>query len=358
MKIMIGTNKHLELVGEFLSADEALDQIQVLMPDVVFADVEMPALNGIELSQKIKSIHDNIQIVFVTAHEKYAIEAFKVQAVNYILKPITQEELNITVNRLVKNYNNQINLLRTPSTNHILLLGGLKVYGNAIDEEVKWPTIKARELFAYFVYNREKELDKWELCDILWPDAPAAKAEQNLYSAINRMKSSLKQVGVQDVLKCEKGKYSMDLRGFSCDVWEFTEFIENNPFVSAENILKCERNLGLYQGGLFGSEGYSWAAELRENINLRFLRSAKNIGLYYIEHKKYDKAEKLLQKAIQMDAGDEETAEFMMKLYFLTENKQALVDTYKSLVYYLKEEMGISPKKSTQQLYNDLLIKL
>ena len=71
-----------------------------LKPDVVFLDIEMPGINGIELARKIANIDPEIQIVFVTAYEQYALKAFEVSAVHYLLKPLSQEKINEAVNRV------------------------------------------------------------------------------------------------------------------------------------------------------------------------------------------------------------------------------------------------------------------
>ncbi len=64
-----------------------------LKPDLIFLDIQMPKLNGIEVAKKILDANHHPYIVFVTAYEKYAIDAFEVDAMDYILKPITEERL-------------------------------------------------------------------------------------------------------------------------------------------------------------------------------------------------------------------------------------------------------------------------
>ncbi len=88
--------------GAFQDPYEAFESIKALRPDAIFCDIEMPGLNGIELARKIAAFDPEIQIVFVTAYEQYALKAFEVCAVHYILKPLTFEKINEAVRRVVR----------------------------------------------------------------------------------------------------------------------------------------------------------------------------------------------------------------------------------------------------------------
>jgi len=90
----------IELVGAYQDPIEALESIKSLKPDAAFLDIEMPGLNGIELARNISGFDPEIQIVFVTAYEQYALKAFEVSAVHYLLKPLTQDKIIEAVNRV------------------------------------------------------------------------------------------------------------------------------------------------------------------------------------------------------------------------------------------------------------------
>ena len=357
MKMIMEKNKNLDIVGEFNDSKKALEGISKLLPDVVFIDIEMPYMDGIELANKILEFNENIQIVFVTAYEKYALEAFKVNAVNYILKPITEKELNITIKRLLRNYSVKGENSIENKSNRILSLGTFEVYGKK-DRLINWPTAKVQELFAYFVYMNGEEIDKWILCDILWPDYLPKKAEHNLHSTIYRLKTSLKSAEIENVVKYRKGKYSINLQSFYCDSWEFENFIKNNTTINQGNIDSYDKSIELYKGRLFGNEGYTWAIELSEKLSLYYLEGIRNIAVYYMKKNSYNTAEKYLKKVIREDPFNEKNNELMMKLYFNSGDKVKLVSCYRNLKKLLRDELDISPKTSTIKLYNDLISNL
>jgi DNA-binding LytR/AlgR family response regulator len=87
----------LEIVGEAKNGDEAVELVGQCKPDFTFLDIRMPGKTGIEAAREIG---DSSQIVFVTAYDQYAVEAFERGAVDYVLKPSEPERLKVTVERL------------------------------------------------------------------------------------------------------------------------------------------------------------------------------------------------------------------------------------------------------------------
>ncbi len=76
------------------------------LPDLIFLDINIPEQNGIELAKKIRNSGFNTSIIFVTAYEQYALEAFEVEAVDYILKPFEEKRIYSTMNRLYEKWKN------------------------------------------------------------------------------------------------------------------------------------------------------------------------------------------------------------------------------------------------------------
>lgn len=87
----------LVVCGEARNGKEAVDLVESLHPQIAFLDIKMPGLTGMEVAEKIAG---SCRVVFVTAYDEYAVEAFDKEAVDYLLKPVTTERLERTVNRL------------------------------------------------------------------------------------------------------------------------------------------------------------------------------------------------------------------------------------------------------------------
>jgi DNA-binding LytR/AlgR family response regulator len=90
----------VQVVAEAGSAREALALARDLAPDIVFLDVEMPGLSGVDAAPLVRERTDPPAVVFVTAHERYAVDAFAVEAFDYLLKPVDPDRLARVVERL------------------------------------------------------------------------------------------------------------------------------------------------------------------------------------------------------------------------------------------------------------------
>jgi DNA-binding LytR/AlgR family response regulator len=90
----------VQVVGEAASAAEAVELARELRYDVVFLDVEMPGATGLETAPAVRERRDPPAVVFVTAHAEYAVDAFAVEAFDYLLKPVDPDRLARVVERL------------------------------------------------------------------------------------------------------------------------------------------------------------------------------------------------------------------------------------------------------------------
>jgi two-component system response regulator AlgR len=99
-----------EVIAEAGNGEEALNRCGELRPDVVLLDVRMPGLSGIQIARHIDTLEDPPAVIFTTAYDQYAVEAFETEAVGYLLKPVRKEKLahalrhaaRISPSRLVK----------------------------------------------------------------------------------------------------------------------------------------------------------------------------------------------------------------------------------------------------------------
>jgi DNA-binding LytR/AlgR family response regulator len=87
----------LQLLHTARNGIEAAERIAALQPDLAFLDIQMPGLTGLEVAQGIEG---HTRVVFVTAYDEYAVQAFEQEALDYVLKPVTPERLARTVERL------------------------------------------------------------------------------------------------------------------------------------------------------------------------------------------------------------------------------------------------------------------
>jgi len=97
LRRLLAAHPDIEIAGEAHNGEQALDMIPKLAPEVVFLDIQMPEMTGFELLAKLDDVP---QIIFTTAYDEYAIRAFEVSALDYLLKPIAPERLAAAVAKL------------------------------------------------------------------------------------------------------------------------------------------------------------------------------------------------------------------------------------------------------------------
>jgi two-component system response regulator LytT len=96
---LLGQVGGVEVIGQAGNGVEALTTIDRLQPDVVFLDVQMPGLTGFEVARRMIDARASSHIIFVTAYDQHAVEAFEVNAVDYILKPVDPARLDVAIQR-------------------------------------------------------------------------------------------------------------------------------------------------------------------------------------------------------------------------------------------------------------------
>jgi len=90
------------VIGAADNAKDAIALVREHNPDLAFLDIELPDIKGIELAERLREIKPDLAIVFITAHQEYSLDAFKLYAFDYILKPIDEERVKSTFQRIYK----------------------------------------------------------------------------------------------------------------------------------------------------------------------------------------------------------------------------------------------------------------
>jgi two-component system, LytTR family, response regulator len=161
--------ERIDVVGEAADGPGAVEQIQKLKPDIAFLDIEMPGLNGFDVLDSLRQ-EDWPIVIFVTAYGHYAIRAFEVHALDYLLKPVTQQRLSECLDRLSETkpstLREQLNEVRSENRKleRLLVRSGSKLVvipvGDVVAFESEDRLVFARTTAGRFVLNiTMKELE-------------------------------------------------------------------------------------------------------------------------------------------------------------------------------------------------------
>ncbi|HHV65087.1 MAG TPA: response regulator transcription factor [Peptococcaceae bacterium] len=99
---MSAVNGKVQIIGQYIDPKEALEEIKRFRPQIVFLDISMPEFSGLYLAEQIVRLLPQTNIVFITSFHEYALRAFELNAMDYLLKPLTQERFNQCIDKLLR----------------------------------------------------------------------------------------------------------------------------------------------------------------------------------------------------------------------------------------------------------------
>ena len=118
LKKLLAEFPELDIVGEASNANEGVEKIKLLEPDLIFLDIQMPGKTGFDL---LTMLEHTPEIIFTTAYDEYAIRAFEVNALDYLLKPIEPKRLADAIYKLKEINENEVAQISDTSSNRSLL---------------------------------------------------------------------------------------------------------------------------------------------------------------------------------------------------------------------------------------------
>jgi len=346
----------VKVLETFIEPYKALDNIPNIKPDVVFLDIAMPEMNGLELASRLIEQDDELMVIFVTGYNQYALEAFKVNALDYILKPVNPNRIQKCISRLIKLKGSSNENKYEESTTRIDCFDDFEVNGNK--GLVKWATRKVEEMLAYFIVNRDSNIDGWLLGETLWPEEEPEKVKTNLHSTLYRLRKTIKEDGLPiDVSsnKSGKGIYRCSLGQLSCDLVEFEEATVKNITFNKSSIDQYEKACALYRGDLFSKKSYVWCESKKEWLQRCYLNMLKQMALFYVDEGLYQNAIDKLLTATAKAPFDEEIQKSLLKVYGAQKNRALLIRCYEEFKIRLFAEMGVEPQAETEKLFIKLL---
>lgn len=218
-----------EEIVTFDNPTKLLEAFKGRQADVVFCDIEMPVMNGIELAKELTKIREKLNIVFVTGFSEYAMDALNVYASGYVMKPCDVEDVKKALTRL-----------RYPISKDVKVktFGNFDVFVKGV--AVKFRSPKSKELLAYLVDREGALVSRMEAAAILYEDDFSRIIQQQLSHNAKRLQEDLESSGVKGLFNIDNG-YSVDLSNVDCDLVSFLKDDESVKY------------LGEYM------EQYSWA---------------------------------------------------------------------------------------------------
>lgn len=205
----------LHIVGQFESAEAALQYARENPVELAFLDVAMPIMNGIELARELRALRQDILIVFVSAYDEYVWDSNKIGGDYYIIKPYDKETLEMVMERV------RLIAERQKKELYIQTFGRFIVFRRGRPIHL---TGKAKEILALIVTRRGREISNEELFSTIWENRPYSNKNMSVfYNALRRLRDTLKSEGLEHLLISSARGQVVDTSLFDCDYYAYLD---------------------------------------------------------------------------------------------------------------------------------------
>lgn len=314
----------------------------------------MPEMTGVELAEQIQHSLPTTSIVFTTAYSEYAVKAFEVNAVDYILKPIQFERLAKTLQRIGQVSVNVI--APTPPTRSAMVCAFKTLAfiwnDNPVElVDVRWRTSKVRGVFAFLLQHRGAFVRKAVLLEHFWPEVHEEKGYMQLYSAVYQIRKSIASSDFNIVIVNQENSYRLDLNSVQLDVDEWEKGLKQAPVLTTETLDIHRQLLELYKGDYLEKEEYVWAEGERERLRILWLQHVFEVADYLASDQQYSEAISLYLRVQMIQPFVDKSYFRLMQLYGQLGNFQAVDQQYEQLATMLRDEYDAQPRLIVQEWY-------
>ena len=297
-----------------------------------------------------------IEIVAVSSSRDYAVDAYEISAMDYILKPITKSRFEKTITKIFDKYHNSFFLPTKASEYQITCFGNFKVLRKGeLESKLNWRTKKVKELFAYLICRYNKAITKEELIFNLFGNAVSEKeAQNNLYVTMSYLRKALGDFGLQREILLINKDYTLELSEDICDYVLFDQFITNNVIVDEHNIFIAEKIAHYYKGMLLDDEDYMWSFDLQQYCDKKYEELLFMISEYYKEKNCYKEYESFLLKVLSNNPMSIEANESLLNLYLEHRKKDFFIRQYQKYQQVIIEEYNDLPERKYEEYYRKI----
>ena len=244
LRILKGIDPSFKTAG-FNDPTAAVEYAKSNPIDVAFLDVEMGPLNGIELAKKLMEYNSRLNVIFVTGHKEYAMDAYEVYPSGYLLKPVSDKEVKEALAKLRYPIFEDKKEDGAPEKRlKVQCFGEFEVFCDG--KPLRFKRSKSKELFAYLVCVRGASINIATIASVLWEDSEDNPSEKAIGSMCRNLiadiQKTLQEKGLEDVLIKEWKSVSLNTGAFDCDWYDYIQRNKGDLRYNGEFIV-----------------GYSWA---------------------------------------------------------------------------------------------------
>lgn len=315
--------------------------------DAAFLDVQMPGINGIQLAEQILECKPDMDIVFITAYNQYAVEAFQIHALDYVIKPITVDRIQETMKRVQAKFKKTVHEsppvqeeqpFRIKVSNYLAFEKGPNVY-----QPVHWRTSKSQELFIYLLQNKNRLVEKSAIVELLWYNYDVDKAYALLYTTVYNTRKQIKTYYPNIHLYNRSDGYLLELKNVEIDLVHWERELATLAEVNETTIADYEYIMTWNEGSYLANADYIWLEAERHRLDSLWLHTATKMATYYKEKDQITDAINWFQRTIDHLPTLEEAHFNLMMLYEKNSEFTLMMRQYDELNKQLRKNLEGKP---------------
>lgn len=344
LKMLVNLLENYEdiaIIGQFTEYSEMIDSVNFFKIDAVFIEVKVADEGGIDIARQIQRVNHHIDIVFVSDHQQYTLEAFEINAQDYLIKPVVKSRLDKTVERLI--YNKTYFLKKiVPKKINVNCFGEFEVL-DSNDIPIKWRTSKSKELAAFLLHKRGAFVSKEMIINKLW--GKKVGSDRILYTTIYYLRHAFKKLGLKDSVILCNSNYKISLDQINLDLNRFDELINESSISSLKNAID------LYKDDYLLLNNYSWSYEVKESYRLVFEMKILKICDNCIRENNIKEAVKYIKLSLTHNPFQVDLSIMLIKIYRQEKNIVPLKNYFESLEMLYEEKLGIKIPSEITDIY-------
>ncbi|MBP1930204.1 response regulator [Ammoniphilus resinae] len=351
LEILLNQMGNLVISGKYTNPMKAIEVIHHTQVDAVFLDIDMPGMKGMDVAKEIQRVNPNIQIIFTTAYAEYAIEAFEIRSLDYLLKPIRMERLADSVNRIQETKTEENTKIESRAL--VVCMGDFSIHlSNAKNEQIIWRTNKEKELCAFLIHHLGQVVHRDVILEALWPESNVEKARTYLHTCISLLRKNLRTFDLPATVTKTGSGYALDLGDMGCDVRELEELLDQ--ILKGEAVLRpkwMEKLNHLYKADYMDHCDFDWARTKKESLAKKYVQALRYGFLYFKKVKQFSDAIECLHKILELTPESEQDGRELIKLLLILGKRNEAILVYRQLEASVKDQLGVELEEETKRLY-------
>ncbi|WP_339312754.1 response regulator [Paenibacillus sp. FSL M7-0896] len=318
--------------------------------DIAFLDISMPEVNGMKLSRQLHELYRAMDIVFVTGYEEYALQAFDINATDYLLKPVSAERVRQALDKILRR---PIRRQAEPMLEVHMFDGFKLVHPGPDRKSLKLRSPKTEELFAFLLYKRSVSRD--EIMDTLWSGLASDKASNNLNSNLYYIRKAISESGLKVCLLAGRNEVQIVENSLSCDLYTFEHALREIRLGRDGRKELLKQAAAWYTGPFLKGKTYEWAGTKTRRLEQDYIELLELAARLYLERHEVEQALQAYDQILLIDALREDITVQVMGLLIGLGRTSEAIRRYRKLEEVLLQELGTQPGAPSREMMHRLI---